>query len=335
MFKRAGGRGTKAGESALMGGQVFFHPCPFSLIHQPWWILHKGRDLISTFAHDVMTVHEYPPFYNGVGAIRLARTTGIPYALEVHHIVGYPGYANMKEFIGRIMSRIHFPIAVRNAKAVRAVSLKVKEKLVEWGAPEKKIKIVPSFYLDKGILTSQHAPPVIYDVSFCARLVPNKGLKELIQAIGKLSSARLVVIGSGPERERCEKLSKSLGLENRVTFLGWLPNLEAVIGAILSSYIFVMPSKSEGGPRSLLEAMACGMPVISTRVGVAPEVIKEGVNGIFTTGTPDDMAQKIRMLLNDELLRKKMSAEATKILEKYERNKCIEDYANFLKSLTS
>jgi len=120
-----------------------------------------------------------------------------------------------------------------------------------------------------------------------------------------------------------------------VTFLGWLPNLEAVIGAILSSYIFVMPSKSEGGPRSLLEAMACGMPVISTRVGVAPEVIKEGVNGIFTTGTPDDMAQKIRMLLNDELLRKKMSAEATKILEKYERNKCIEDYANFLKSLTS
>lgn len=229
-----GRQGTKAGESALMGGQVFFHPCPWPMVHQPWWIYHKGQDLIKTFGHEVMTVHEYPPFYNGVGAIRLARATSMPFALEVHHIVGYPRSANIKEWIGKILSRLHFPLAVRHAVAVRAVSNHVKERLIKWNIPEEKIRIVPSFYLDREILTTQQAPPIIYDVSFCGRLVPNKGLEELIEAIALLKSARLVVIGDGPEREKYEKMVRNLDLENRVIFLGWLPNLSAVIGAVLS-----------------------------------------------------------------------------------------------------
>src|SRR5438874_1362171 len=71
-------------------GNVFFHANPGSLLSQPRWIATRGEELIRKFGHNVMTVHEYPPFYNGLGARTLHRRMGIPYCLEIHHIVGEP-----------------------------------------------------------------------------------------------------------------------------------------------------------------------------------------------------------------------------------------------------
>ncbi len=324
---------SKAGESSLIGGRVFFHPCQKRLTHQPWWIKKKGKELIEMFGHEVMTVHEYPPFYNGIGARRLARRMKIPYALEVHHIVGYPHAASLSELIARRMSHSYFKRASRRADAVRVVNRQVFDQLNKWGVEADKMQIIPSFYLDKDVLTTRKAPPVIYDVAFCGRLVPNKGLPQLIKAISKFENARLVVIGDGPARDKYEKFANSLGLQDRVFFVGWLPTLEAVIEAMLSASMFVLPSKSEGGPRVLVEAMAAGMPVISTKIGIAPEVIKDGENGLFTTGMPDDLAEKIRILRGDEGLRKRFSAEAPKILERFERRKLVKEYAEFLQNL--
>src|SRR3990167_11316742 len=77
--------------------KVHFHPCSHGLWYQPFWILKKGKELIATCRHDVMTVHEYPPFYNGFGARKLAKSTGVPYIIEVHHIMGYPVAASLTE----------------------------------------------------------------------------------------------------------------------------------------------------------------------------------------------------------------------------------------------
>lgn len=324
---------SKAGESSLIGGSIFFHPSPYRLVKQPKWIVKKGKELIKESEHDVMTVHEYPPFYNGIGAKKLAKKTKIPYALEVHHIVGYPEAATFAEKVGFKASKKYFPHAAKRASAIRVVNKEVGGKLISWGVPSKKVHLVPSFYLDGDILTKDNAPPVIYDVVFCGRLVPNKGLDNLIEAVSKLDNVRLAVIGSGPELLKLEKQVNKLGLDDMVTFLGWLPTLEGVSGAVQSSRIFVMPSKSEGGPRSLLEAMAVEMPVITTEVGVVPEVIEDGVNGIITTGEPDDLAEKIKTLLADEKLRKKIGKEAGKIMDIYERKNLVKGYADFLKSL--
>jgi len=333
--KRNGGQNSHAGDSSLVGGSVFFHPCPKWLMHQPWWIVKRGKELIEEHGHNVMTVHEYPPFYNGIGSRRLARKTGIPYALEIHHIVGDPKAATWKELVGWYMSHCYLPRAAKKATAVRAVNPYVKERLAGWGVPYEKIHVVPSFYLDRELLTSVERPAVIYDVAFCGRLAPNKGLTELIQAVHELKNVRLLIIGDGPERERCWDLVNSLGLENRVTFLGWLPDLRAVMGAILSARIFVMNSRSEGGPRSALEAMAVGMPIIATPVGMMPEVIQDGVNGTFTTGEPHELAKKIGLLLSDEEQMKLMEKEAPKILDRFERHALVKEYADFLKSLAS
>ena len=315
------------------GGDVYFHPCPKGLLYQSKWIVTKGEHLIRAHRHNVMTVHDYPPFYNGKGARKLHALTNIPYAVEIHHIVGYPHAANVQEWVGKLMSRGSIQRNALDAKAVRVVNGSVKEKLVSWGVPESKIHIISSLYLDRDMLSQEHKPPVAYDVSFCGRLVANKGLSEVIDACSKLPEMRLLIIGDGPERVKMEKKVQSLGLKDRVAFLGWLPTQEGVSGAMQTARMFVMNSKSEGGPRVALEAMGCGLPVIATKVGVMPEVIEDGVNGLFTTGKADDLVKKIGMLIQDDAKREALGNEAKKVLDRYERGKLVADYADFLKRL--
>ncbi|MDO8468253.1 MAG: glycosyltransferase [Candidatus Peribacter sp.] len=317
------------------GGAVHFHPSPLGLWYQPFWILKCGRQLVAEHHHDVMTVHDYPPFYNGLGARWLARSTGLPFSVEIHHIVGYPRAASVSETVGRVLSRFVLPHHARKAAKVRVVNANAQQLLAAWGVEPAKIELVPSFYLDRQLLTKEIRPPVSYDISFCGRLVPNKQLYELITAIADIPEVRLLVIGDGPDRKRCEALAKKLGMGERITFLGWLPTAEDVVGAVLTARVFVMNSLSEGGPRSALEAMGMGMPVIVTPVGIMPEVIEEGVNGMFTDGSKGDMRRKIMRLVEDDAARERMGAEARKVLDRFDRALLIRQYADFLKSITS
>lgn len=315
------------------GGEVYFHPCPRGLWYQPWWIKRRGQELWQEHHHDVMTVHSYPPFYNDIGARWLASATGIPYALEVHHIVGCPTASSVLEWIGRLLSRLFLPFAARAANAVRVVNQSVRDILVFWGVAPEKIHLVSSFYLDRALFARDIHPPVSYDLSFSGRIVKNKRLLTLIEALRDLPNVRLLVIGDGPERYRCEVRVRRLGLEGRVAFVGWLGSAEAVIGAIQTARIFVMNSSSEGGPRSALEAMACGLPVIATPVGIMPEVMQDGINGVFTDGSIGDLRQKIMHLLSDDALCERIGREARRVLERYDRSVLMKQYADFLQAL--
>ena len=312
---------------------VFFHSCTLGLWYQPRWIVKKGRKLIKEHHHDTMTVHDYPPFYNGIGAKKLSRKTGIPYAVEIHHIVGYPRAGSITEFIGKWMSRLYLKIDVRNAKSVRCVSSGVSDVLKKWKIPPYKVSVVPSFYLNRDLFKKDTSAKKIYDVVVCARLVANKGILNVIKAMADLPQALLLVVGDGPDRARLEAIAKSLKIDDRVKFSGWLPEIQDVYGAIQSGKVFVMNSKSEGGPRIALEAMALGMPIVTTKVGVMPDVIKDGQNGIFTKGNSKDLADKLNKLLSDESLQDRIGNEAQKILDKFERKDLIKQYSNFLKNL--
>ncbi len=313
--------------------RVFFHSCPSGLFFQPWWIARKGRQLHAVHGYDVMTVHEYPPFYNGIGAGMLWRRTSIPYAIEIHHIVGYPKAASMTEWAGKWLSWLYLRRDAVSAAAVRTVNEEVKDVLAKWGIAEQKIHVVPSFYLDALLLKPEPASEKSYDVAFCARLVANKGLLTAIKAASSIDGATLLVIGDGPERYPAMRLVRELGMESRVTFAGWLPKPQDVVQAIRSAKVFLMNSKSEGGPRVALEAMACGMPVLATKVGVMTDVIADGVNGMFTTGDCVDVAEKLRVLLGDDPLRQRLGKEAEKIIGRFEKKVLIQRYAEFLKGI--
>ncbi len=315
-------------------GNAHFHPAPGGLFSQPNWIIKKGMQLHALFHHEVMTVHEYPPFYNGLGARRLLkRIKDMGSVLEIHHLVGYPVPASVVERMGRTMSRQHLPASIKHFDAVRTVNKRTAETLIKWGVEKAKVFVVPSFYLDHTTFAHIEQPRTKqYDVVFCARLVANKGLDRVLRAVAKIPRATLLVIGDGPERKKSEALTKQLDITERVEFRGWLDSQEDVLHALVTAKIFVMNSLSEGGPRIALEAMACGMPVIATRVGVMEDVIEDGKNGLFTTGEPEDLALTIERLIGDGALREQIGTEAKAILSRFEREKLIAQYARFLQS---
>ncbi len=314
---------------------VFFHPCPRGLWYQPRWILRCGSDLVRRHAHGVMTVHEYPPFYNGLGAFLLHRRMGVPYCLEIHHVVGDPVPSSLGERVGRLLTRLLIRADASHARAVRTVNEGVRSRLVSWGVPGDKVRVVPSFYLDPATFVARPGAGKTFDVAFCARLVANKGLPETLEALRLLPGRTLLVLGDGPLLEAARRAADAPELSGRVTFRGWVADQSALMEELRSARVFVMNSRSEGGPRVALEAMACGLPVVATRVGVMSDVIVDGANGLLTDGTPGDLAAKLSLLLERPELAARIGDEARRVLDRFDGSALLAGYASFLRGLAA
>jgi len=125
-----------------------------------------------------------------------------------------------------------------------------------------------------------------------------------------------VIVGEGSERQSLERESKELGLENRVYFCGFRDDMASVFRAL---DLYILPSLSEGVPLTLLEAMFYGVPVVATRVGGVPEVIRHGVNGMLVP--PNDtraLAETmVDSLTNQEETTKRVVEAKQKIDKEY------------------
>ena len=141
-----------------------------------------------------------------------------------------------------------------------------------------------------------------------AALVPHKGQKHFIEAaalvVRHVPDARFVIAGEGELRESLEHQIRQLGLEKHVKLAGFRPDILSVHKAF---DIFVMSSVTEGLGTSLLDAMACGKPIVATTAGGIPEVVEHGTTGFLVP--PRDhhaMADALVRLLKDEGLRRRM-----------------------------
>ena len=143
-------------------------------------------------------------------------------------------------------------------------------------------------------------------ILFVGRLHPVKGTQYFLGAMKivhqELPEAKLVLVGDGEEREHLETLTDNLGIRECVEFAGRVPH-ERVQDYMNQAEVFVLPSLSEGFPVTILEAMACGLPVVATRVGGLPDVIEDGVNGYLVKAKePSEIAEALLKLLLDEQL---------------------------------
>ena len=136
-------------QTKVLFGNVFIYPSPWPIWFQPLWILKKGTQIYKEKKFNLMTVHEYPPFYNGIGARLLWRFFKVPYVLEIHHIPGYPKAASLKENVYRSLMKWFIKLDVSRAKAVRVVNQKqTQEFLMKAGVPKEKIVCMSSMYID-------------------------------------------------------------------------------------------------------------------------------------------------------------------------------------------
>ena len=156
------------------------------------------------------------------------------------------------------------------------------------------------------------ASPTCRVVGTAARLVPVKGLFDLIQAFAVVRSdvddVRLEIAGSGPERPRLEREVEMLRLTSAVNFLGWRRDL---LQLLPTWDVFAQASLEEGFGIAALEAMAAGLPVVATRVGGVPELVKDGETGwLVPRGDVPALAAGLRTLLLDRDTRLAMGAAA-------------------------
>jgi glycosyltransferase involved in cell wall biosynthesis len=170
-----------------------------------------------------------------------------------------------------------------------------------------------------------HDAPIVGNV---AALVPHKGQRHLIDAVPDVlrqePDARFVIAGEGELRPSLEQQIRHLHLEKHVTLTGFRPDVLSLHKAF---DVFVMSSVTEGLGTSLLDAMACGKPVVATAVGGIPEVVVDGETGFLVP--PRDhaaMAAAIARLLGDRALRERMGAAGlARVRERFSVDRMVKD----------
>ncbi|MEK7153850.1 MAG: glycosyltransferase [Patescibacteria group bacterium] len=144
------------------------------------------------------------------------------------------------------------------------------------------------------------------DIIFAGRLLPNKNVDLLIRAVKLVKrtkkDVRCLIVGNGPERKRLEALVTELKLENNVTFYNFLEDHNELFSLMKSSKMFVLPSVREGFGLVVIEANACGLPVITTthEDNAARDLIVEGRNGYLSELDIKHLAHQIRTVLREQ-----------------------------------
>ena len=165
------------------------------------------------------------------------------------------------------------------------------------------------------------------------RLHRQKGFDILLRSYAKIADKfpdwTMKIWGEGEERQRLETLANELGISGQVSFPGFTNNTEKAMG---SCRLFILPSRYEGFPNALLEAMAYGLPVISSDCPCGPkEIISNGQDGLLIAAEDEgSLSEAMALLLEDSVLRKNLGFEAQKIQDKYNPDRIIKMWEDLL-----
>jgi L-malate glycosyltransferase len=198
--------------------------------------------------------------------------------------------------------------SIEKSDGVTAVSRFLKEKTITNYSCEVDIEVIPNFVdtnlfkpQDNGDFRKAIAPNGEKILVHTSNFRPVKRVPDTIKIFEKVQKeipSKLILVGDGPDRSECEKLSRQLDLCDKVKFLG---KQEGLVEILSSSDIFLIPSQSESFGLAALEAMACGLPVVSSSVGGLPELVRHNESGfIAEIGDVDRMAKYTIELLSNE-----------------------------------
>jgi glycosyltransferase involved in cell wall biosynthesis len=206
-------------------------------------------------------------------------------------------YLGWKGIFGKWIERV----VARLSKSMIAISESTRSRSVSIGA-RGNIEVVPSG-VDFEEISAASLSNDNSDIVFAGRLIKDKNVDVLIRAVGLIirdnPHISCLIIGDGPEKGSLERLAHDLRVESNVRFSGFLQSAEEVFSCMKSSKVFVLPSTREGFGIVVLEANACGLPVITVNhpQNAARDLITDGKNGFLCELNEQDMANKIMMAL--------------------------------------
>jgi len=241
---------------------------------------------------------------------------------------------SLKNHIMRWLIRWLYPKATR----VSAISNGVKENLLSFGISPCKIKVIynPQPLQELYELATEFSPIQIkQDASILitvGRLVDQKDHDTLIKAFEKVKrkiDACLYIIGDGPNRKKLENLAQTLALVDDIRFMGWQPNPFALLK---QADLFVLSSRFEGFGNVIVEAMACGLPVVTTDCPSGPREILRGgeIGALVPVGDVDALAQAITTLLSNRQTLTQYAQKSQDRAKEFDVSVIAQEYLEFM-----
>jgi glycosyltransferase involved in cell wall biosynthesis len=270
-----------------------------------WRAVRQIEEYIQEDEVDLVHTHGYKAdLYGYLAAWRCHK----PVVATCHNWVGGTAALGIYNHLDRM--------ALKKFNALAAVSDAVAQRLLAFGVPSEKIKTIANG-IDVTAFERAQPLPLLKDegsivVGVVARLDLQKGFEYLLRAARELCKMfpglKIVIAGEGPDRSAIEEMIEQYGLQSSVVLAGQQSNMPAVYAAM---DIFVLPSLNEGLPMTVLEAMAASKPVIATRVGAIPSVIRDGENGLLVAPKDSEgLRNAVASLLNDPERRRRLGDQA-------------------------
>jgi N-acetyl-alpha-D-glucosaminyl L-malate synthase BshA len=232
--------------------------------------------------------------------------------------------------------------SIERSDGVTAVSRFLKEKTITNYSCETDIRVIPNFVdtdlfkpFENGEFRNALAPNGEKILVHTSNFRPVKRVPDTIRIFEKIQKeipSKLILVGDGPDRSECERLSRQLELYDKVKFLG---KQDGLVEILSSSDLFLIPSQSESFGLSALEAMACGLPVISSSVGGLPELVRHNETGfIAEIGDIDRMAKYALELLTNERKYKLFSENSRqRAVNKFDKSKVVPLYEEYYEQI--
>lgn len=231
--------------------------------------------------------------------------------------------------------------SIENSDGVTAVSRFLKEKTLTNYEINKEIEVIPNFVDSElfspksdGFYRDKLAAPgekVLIHTSNFRQVKRVADTILMMEKIIKEVPSKLILIGDGPDRSECERLARQLNLQEHVKFLG---KQEALVDLLNAADLFLIPSQSESFGLAALEAMACGLPVISSSVGGLPELVRHNETGyIAEIGDVDRMARYAIDLLTNEKKYKMFSEKARERAVSFDKSNIVPFYVKYYEKI--
>ena len=231
--------------------------------------------------------------------------------------------------------------AINQSDAVTAVSESLKEDTYQFFDIKKNIEVIPNF-IDPSLyrfaedieLRAQFAEKdevIITHISNFRKVKRVDDVIRIFEGVQQQLSAKLLMVGDGPELHQVKNLARELGISDKVFFLGKSKRIEQITSI---SDVFLLPSETESFGLVALEAMASGVPVVSSNVGGLAEVNKDGVTGFLNdVGDIEGMIASVLTILKDKDTLARFKNNALEHSQKFELNKIVPVYENLYLSL--
>jgi N-acetyl-alpha-D-glucosaminyl L-malate synthase BshA len=321
-------------------GPVVFHAVEtpaYPLFREPQYVLSLSTKIVNVArAHALDIIHAHYAVPHAAGAY-LARQILASHGAAVPKVVTTLHGTDITLVGGDPSYRETVAFCIEQSDGVTAVSESLRDDTYRHLRLTSPIVVVPNF-LDCGryapqpsaALRAEACPPDRYDslLLHVSNFRPVKRLDAVIDVFRRVRErrrTRLLLVGDGPERPRVEALARELGLAEHVEIRG---ELDDVRGLLSVADVFLLPSAQESFGLAALEAMACGVPVVASRVGGLPEVITDGLTGFLRA--PEDhagMAEAVLDLLDDPSRRERIVHLArASVVDRFDEDRVVPMY---------